>query len=233
MRAYLEHTRRLPVALVLAVPLLLLYQAGLLAVGFDALNGADVFTVTLMERLGHRGYLIVNGVVVLGFLGGAWALNRKRQFHPRWFLPLVGECALYAATMGTAILFVMDKAHLLGPGEAIAKMSLATRIVISAGAGLHEELVFRLALIPGMALAFARMLGSKRDDAVLPVSLAVVASSVLFSLAHFLAEPFTWFAFWYRGLAGLVFAALFAARGFAVAAYTHFLYDVYVLVLAR
>jgi hypothetical protein len=42
-------------------------------------------------------------------------------------------------------------------------------------------------------------------------------------------DPFAWFSFWYRTIAGLIFAGIYLGRGFAVAAYTHALYDIYIL----
>ncbi|HOI10403.1 MAG TPA: CPBP family glutamic-type intramembrane protease, partial [Myxococcota bacterium] len=62
---------------------------------------------------------------------------------------------------------------------------------------------------------------------------AVVLSSLAFSLAHHLGaiEPPAAYVFWYRALAGIVFGGVFLARGFAVAAYAHFLYDVLVMLL--
>ena len=63
---------------------------------------------------------------------------------------------------------------------------------------------------------------------------AAVASSLLFSAVHYVgpyADAWTPFSFAFRFLAGMVFAALYAVRSFAVAVYTHALYDVLVLVL--
>ncbi|MCA9638481.1 MAG: CPBP family intramembrane metalloprotease, partial [Myxococcales bacterium] len=62
----------------------------------------------------------------------------------------------------------------------------------------------------------------------------LVISSLVFSLAHHVgpaAEAFTFDAFVYRTLAGVFFAIVYQLRGFAVAAWTHALYDVYVLSL--
>ena len=127
--------------------------------------------------------------------------------------------------MGTIILFVMREARLLGASGEFRGPIQA--IVLSAGAGFHEELVFRLFLLGGMALGLKKILP---NQPWLGVTIAVVVTSVLFSLAHYVGPPeFTWYTFWYRSFAGIFFAALFVARGFAVAAYTHALYDIYVM----
>ena len=62
-------------------------------------------------------------------------------------------------------------------------------------------------------------------------TLAVTASSLVFSLAHHAGvpgEPFTWFAFIFRWLAGVFFAWVFVVRGFGVAVGTHTAYDLLV-----
>ncbi len=88
------------------------------------------------------------------------------------------------------------------------------------GAGLYEEALFRLASIP---LLF-RVLRLVLVPALPACTLAITASSLLFSLAHHAGAPgeaFTWFAFVFRWLAGVFFAWVFVARGFGVAVGTH------------
>ena len=60
---------------------------------------------------------------------------------------------------------------------------------------------------------------------------AVLATSLLFSAAHHVigGEPWHIGVFVYRTLCGLIFAALFWWRGFAVDVYTYTLYDIFVL----
>ena len=63
------------------------------------------------------------------------------------------------------------------------------------------------------------------------IVIGLIVSSILFSLVHYLgAEAFALNSFVYRALAGAVLVALYEWRGFAVAVYTHAIYDVYVLV---
>ena len=101
--------------------------------------------------------------------------------------------------------------------------------VISAGAGLHEELIFRVLGMGGLGFLLSGLTGRRRAWLF-----ALVLSSLIFSLAHHVGpagEPFTYAAFVYRSLAGVFFAMVYQLRGFAVAAWTHALYDVYVLSL--
>jgi hypothetical protein len=95
------------------------------------------------------------------------------------------------------------------------------------GAGVYEEALFRLALVP----LFFGVLRLLQMPTVLASSLAVTSSALLFSLAHHAGTPgeaFTWFAFIFRWLAGVYFAWVFVVRGFGVAVGTHSAYDVLV-----
>ena len=95
------------------------------------------------------------------------------------------------------------------------------------GAGVYEEALFRLVLIP-LLFAALRVL---QTPAVLASTLAVTAAGLLFSLAHHAGMPgeaFTWFAFIFRWLAGVYFAWVFVVRGFGVAVGTHTAYDILV-----
>ena len=106
--------------------------------------------------------------------------------------------------------------------------SLGEVAVISAGAGLHEELVFRVVLMGGMTTLLPVFIGR------LPAwAFALAFSSLVFSGVHHLGptgEEFTMVAFVYRSLAGIIFGLLYQWRGFAIAAWTHTLYDVIVLI---
>ena len=213
----------------MVLPLLVFYEAGLLIVGHRAMNGADFVTQNILLYGGRTGFIILNVLLVAGFVAAVTHLRKRGTLDWRFFGPLAAESALYALSLGTIVIFVMRKAHLLDVGDPLEGTGVLTRLVVSAGAGMHEELVFRLLMIPAIAAAwrFLPVIGGKASA----IPAAVILSSVLFSLAHFMAEPFGWHPFWFRTFAGLGFAMIYALRGFAVAAWTHALYDVYVLVL--
>ena len=100
-------------------------------------------------------------------------------------------------------------------------------IVGFVGAGIYEESLFRLALVPVLALGF-RMLLAKR---LMAATLAIFVSAAIFAIAHHAGaqgEAFSWYAFVFRCAAGVGFAGLFALRGFGIAVGAHIAYDVMV-----
>ncbi len=227
---YFSDTRRLGISLVLTLPLLVAYQIGLLVVGFEALNGAD-FVTRMLLKLGGVGFLVANASLLLVFGLTAAAMNGSGKGVTGYFVPLFIESGIYAVGLGYGVLVVMREVQLVAWPAAAPALTLPPdvlqRLVISAGAGFHEELVFRLGLFVGFGALLTRALGDEWKG--LAAVLALVVSSLAFSLAHFTAEPFAWFPFWFRLFAGAAFGALCWARGFAVAVYTHALYDVWVL----
>jgi hypothetical protein len=115
----------------------------------------------------------------------------------------------------------------LSVGAAAAQLGPIEKIVMAAGAGFHEEVTFRVILFSGAA----RLLTSLGTRALPAFLLTALLSSLVFAFVHHLGaagEGLTVAAFSFRTLAGLYLCALYAARGFAVAVYTHALYDVLV-----
>jgi hypothetical protein len=226
-------------SLLLVLPLFLIYQIGVLLMP-STYNGADLITSQMLRLLhGHADtYLLINLGLAAALVALMLVLRRKNEFDPRLFVPVLLESAIYAVTMGSLICFVMvDLLHVdpkmwigaplaTGPEQA----NPLAKLVLSLGAGVHEELVFRLLMVGGGTWLLAQLIGVNRWVAIVT---SMLISSVLFSAAHHLigGEPFRVGAFVYRILCGLVFATIFQTRGFAVAVYTHALYDIYVLIV--
>jgi hypothetical protein len=210
----------LAASLVLVFPLLLLYEVGVLFAG--SVNGADVVTRLLFAALGRPAYLALHALIAAGFLlwlrrGRRWATLRLEVAAP-----LILEAALYALAIGAAISMVLDR--VLGLGVS------GGSVIAALGAGVHEELVFRLALLGGLVALFEgspHLAGRPRAA----VALAFVVSSLAFAAAHHLGahgEPWTAHAVLFRVLAGAAFGAIFWFRSLAHAVYAHAIYDLLV-----
>ncbi len=224
---------------ILVFPLFATYQIGIL-IGARGRNGVDFVTSGLIElcRRDLGTYLQLLAGLLIGYgLLLLW-LGRTGRFKLRAFLPMLGEATVYAFFMGALINGVIrqfvDIMPMLSltPLLNVADFGARDVLVLSAGAGLHEELVFRVLLMGGLVRLFA--LPNMPLGRVAGALWALVISSLIFSLVHHVGpsgEVFTSFAFIYRTLAGLIFGTLFWLRGFAVAAWTHAIYDVFVLAL--
>jgi len=226
--------KNLLTSLVLVFPLFLVYQFGVLFT-LPMLNGADFLTVFLFRNLGLStgAYLAYTAAVAVAFVIAVALLRRKQKFDPKLIVPVLVESAIYALTMGSLIVFVMTRVLHVSPRLAggIAGQGLGTRFVMSLGAGVWEETIFRLGIMTGLVVLLERVLGMGRWVAV---ALALLVSSVLFSAMHHIppyGDPLQLGVFVFRVLAGCFFALIYWFRGFAIAVYTHALYDVYVLLV--
>ncbi|MCP4445707.1 MAG: CPBP family intramembrane metalloprotease [Myxococcales bacterium] len=219
-------------SLLLVFPLFLAYELGLLLT--PASNGVDFTSRLIFDAVERdpQNYLLVHLLMAVAFLLLLHMLHRRGILELERIWPVVLESCIYALTLGCFIIFVMDSLlglELLAVG---GSAQLGNALVISLGAGVHEELVFRLGLMGIGGLLLTRLFA--RPGAAIFV--AAVLSSLAFAMAHHLGaagEPFEVALLAYRFIAGLAFAAIFYYRSLAHAVYSHFLYDLYVLGVAH
>jgi membrane protease YdiL (CAAX protease family) len=234
-KGYLEQTRDFTNSVILIAPLLVAYEAGLLLSG-EGWNGVDFVTGAVLHLGGLKALLIMNVVILILTAIAAGRREEARSFSPSLLPGLLVESLFYAVIMGFLINLVMR--HIPGLGGATANLSLLGKLTASAGAGVNEEVFFRLLLLGGLAWVLGNKgkgKGKKEKEegrGTLAYAVAAVVSSLAFSAVHHLGplgDPFSLDVFVYRFFAGMVLAMLFLTRGLAVAVYTHALYDIYVL----
>ncbi len=213
------------------LPLFATYHVGILFRP-RAANGADLFTRLVAWLLGRSLslYLLVLAVLVICWYAYLKSRPGRRALKAAgWPLGLV-ESLFYALIMGPVAGLVLRKLHLIGTGAAAG--DLLSALVLSSGAGFYEELVFRLLLLTGINI-FVKKISRPGISRWLSLPLALVVSSVLFSLAHHVgpgAERITSTAFVFRTVLGLFLGVIFLFRGIDRAAWSHFFYDVIVVV---
>lgn len=240
LRDYLQATRAPRYSLTLALPLLLLYEALAFLLSGDAYagvrNGADVLLKTLFVWLGGRTGLTVFAALLLG-TGAYFAIrDGRRHGWPRrgYLAGMAGEAVLYALLLGgvTATL-----TSWLLPGGipmfaalaqgGLQEFDLATQLTISLGAGIYEELLFRVLLVSALVALAARGFGWSAAPAG---TFAAVTGALIFSAFHYIGafgDPWELGSFTFRAIAGLLFSGLYLTRGLGITAWTHALYDVF------
>ena len=230
LRAYHRYTRSATYGVLSAVPLFVLYEVMIVAVNTGTRApvrvGAGVWLKDLLALTGARGGLIL--ILIAGIAAvAAYFIDRNRNIpvRGRYFLGIIAESTVYAIVVAVlvsslvAVLFALIP-PLDGP--------LWTQLALSIGAGLYEELFFRVLLVGGLALAFRPFFAAESRAYVL----AALLGAALFSFVHYvgpLGDPFELPSFTFRFAFGLAMNVLFLWRGFGVAAWTHALYDVMVV----
>lgn len=243
MREYFRLSRTLTYSLLFVAPLFILYEIGAAYLnGLESTplrNGADVLLRTLVASGGVRSTAGFTGVL-LAIALVLIIIERRRQRVPlraTIFAGMLLESLAYAlvfgAVVGTATQWVLrgTRLGLAAAAGPVSGLSLREGLVLSLGAGIYEELVFRVLLVGGLFGIFRSSGVGRRPAGFFSATLA----ALVFSGFHYIGpygDPFTISSFLFRFLAGLAFSALFLVRGFGVTAWTHALYDV-VLFLAR
>lgn len=235
VKDYLNDSRAPRYSVLMALPLLLLYEGLSFALNGSSYagvrNGADVLLKSLFLSFGGTRGLLVFDVLLFGV--GAVLVWRDMRAHPgalagRTFIMMMVESALYAVLFGlvvgklTSLLLGIPAMLQIGGG----KLDLPTQLVTSLGAGIYEELLFRVLLTGGLLKLFMAVFGMGRGGASV---LAVVLSALIFSGFHYvgsLGDTFTLQSFTFRAIAGLIFSGLYVTRGIGITAWTHALYDV-------
>jgi membrane protease YdiL (CAAX protease family) len=104
-----------------------------------------------------------------------------------------------------------------------------TLLMLSIGAGLYEELLFRVLLVGALAWGATKVLGLRP----LPAGIAAtIVGALIFSAFHYIGpygDRLNIYSFVFRAIAGMFFSGLYLLRGFGITAWTHSLYDVFLL----
>lgn len=229
---YLSQSARPLTSLAFVLPFLIFYEIGALMLSPEsARNGADVWLREFLGLLGFGQYLLLPFATVAILLG--WHHTKREPWRVR--PKVVGCMFVESAIWGGALLLV---AMLLGnmftllPSLELISDGFISRVIGPFGAGLYEELLFRLILLP---IVFGCMKAAGWTDRA-SWFVAIVLTSLLFSAAHYkifssLGDEFELYSFSFRFVAGACFSLLFIFRGFGIAVGAHALYDVFVTML--
>ena len=228
--------------LLFLAPLLVVYELGVIWLGgsrSDELrNGADHWMRGWLRQTGCERTLWLPLFVVAGLLAWQHVGKYRWKASPDALLGMFAESLLFAFCL-VAIGQLQDLAFrhcqmvttiAVEDCEITASnISFSTwqQIVNYVGAGVYEEVLFRLCLLP-LCYGAWRLLQLPRKPAMI---LAVVLTSVLFSVAHYIgpaADVFSMFSFTFRVLAGMFFAILLVSRGFGITVGSHVAYDLLV-----
>jgi membrane protease YdiL (CAAX protease family) len=233
---YLHLSKTLTYSFLFVLPLLIIYEGGtwLLNLGRtgEVRLGADLWIRDFLSLLGLGGTFWVAALVVL--VGGVILFVERRKgirLRIGYFALMLAESSVYAVVVGLLVSSLVSGLVGAAPALQIAGTSnVASGLVLSLGAGVYEELIFRLVLVT----ALAALLGFLPIGRTARYVVAAIVGALIFSWVHYvgsLAYPFTLESFLFRAFMGLALNGLFLLRGFGIAAMTHSLYDVLVTLM--
>ncbi len=208
--------------LLFVLPLTALYE---LTAGVNGAGGQLLAQGLIRGLLGWFGFVgaWMPAAALLATLL-AWHRLRRDRWRTRWWVgpAMAGESLVLAVPL---LVF----GALFQPSPATTVASLGARLNAALGAGIYEELVFRLLLIGGLAWLLAEAFRVPRPAALWT---AAALAAVLFSLCHFKpmgAEPFAWNSFWFLLAAAGYLSVVFVERGLGVATGCHVAYNLFLV----
>ncbi|MEZ4699864.1 MAG: CPBP family intramembrane glutamic endopeptidase [Rhodothermales bacterium] len=235
---YLGLTRTGTYGFLSALPLILLYEVLIISANRGRSGeirvSSEVWLKEILASMGLQSLHLLAGIVlVIGFGIVIYERQKKIPIRIRYFAGILIESSLYAvlvAMLVSEIVWRIFDPQLLPPNMILqdAVPDLWTQIALSIGAGIYEELLFRVIVVGGVYLFLHALLGFKS----VAYLVAAVSGALLFSFVHYigpLGDPFTMTSFTFRFLFGLALNILYLTRGFGVAAWTHALYDVMIV----
>ncbi len=149
---------------------------------------------------------------------------KGQRFRLPYFWYMLLESIVYAAVLG---LIVGAVTGFILNMEDLAGRTLVARLVSHIGAGIYEELFFRVGILTVLATLLHRSRHFSVDSSRV---MALLFSSFFFAAFHYLPTfgvAFELTSFVFRFWAGMVLGSLFLLRGFGITAYAHAFYNIF------
>ena len=231
MSNYWRFSRSSYYSVVAALPLLVAYEILVILTqsrDWGIRNAADMWIRTFLMafdlRPQHLTFVMIG--IAFALIPLAMARSSGVKLKAKYFLLMFAEAFAYSVVLGVVLQSILRLSGLAAgsPGNGALQ-----NFALSLGAGLFEEIIFRVILLNLLYLLLNFVFKNKVTAAVI----SVLAASFLFSLSHYIgsmADSWELYSFMFRWIAGMLFTVLYFMRGFAITAYTHALYDIWVLV---
>jgi len=222
-RGYLRASRTATYGLLGIVPLFCIYEIlawfGSRRSMIEARNSIDLWLRSLIESLGLNAQWVLIVCLALALLSALWLREASTTpLRMSYFFLMILEGAAYAAVIGYPL-------SRLTRSLLSASPLTSSQLMLAFGAGAYEELIFRALFYDVTVRTLRRYYAMPARSAYIA---AAVFSSFLFSAFH--GEPLSFYNSLYRFFTGVLFCALYSGRGLAVTAWTHTLYDLFLLV---
>jgi len=227
-RAYFRFTKHYYYGFVMVIPMFILYEIGLFIVykdlQFKVRNLIEYFFKSAIQNVGCSIFFTVSIVLMLTAILFCRPRKDFLVFRLKYFFVAVAESFLYAILFAFFTIKFYSMMFLIGGNV----NDIFLKLALSLGAGVYEELLFRVILFGGLVFILSKIFKLQRFFVVF---LALVISSILFSWAHFfgVTERFSLYSFIFRFFGGAFFCVIYRLRGFAIVAYTHAIYDILVV----
>jgi|3_EtaG_2_1085321.scaffolds.fasta_scaffold01248_13 hypothetical protein len=233
-KTYFSDTKNLLYSFLISLPLFLAYELLILISQPDSSQivriSVDSWFKSVFSLFGVNAVSITLLIVALF---GMYILYKEREqlreLRFKYFPAMIGESTIYAVLVTLVATYFVSMVFAISANVPISTLTGLQKFALSLGAGLYEELFFRVILVSVLIWVFQKVFNNKNWAAI---TAAVILSAFLFSMVHYvgsMGDPFTLSSFAYRFVFGLMLNGIYVWRGFGIAAWTHALYDLMVL----
>ena len=233
LKRYFSTTHSLLYSYLISLPLLLLYEVLIFVSQPDPQHvvriSVDVWIKTLFSYLGQD---VLSITLIFVALIGVVVLYRERDrlssLNMSYFFTMLIEASAYAFLLALIISSTVSGLLQMVQTSPVESLSTVQQLALSLGAGLYEELFFRVILVSALLYIFKKVFTKQ----YISFGLAMIIAALLFSLVHYIGaygDAFTFSSFLFRFLFGLALNAIYIWRGFGMAAWTHAIYDLMVI----
>ncbi|MBU2512971.1 CPBP family intramembrane metalloprotease [bacterium] len=230
MSEYFKHSSHRFYGAVTALIMILLYEIFLMweaPSGSMIRNAPEAWIRNLLNFLGVSHYHISFLMLGIAIIAIPLFYDSSVVLKKRIAILMILESIGWGIISGFLIQLVISRLFFMTgsvTGSFIGDLGLAI------GAGLFEELLFRV-LLTTLLIRVAFQFIKVRWVSIL---FAIIVASFLFSTAHYIGsagDSFELYSFLFRFFAGIWFTTLYSVRGFAIVCMTHALYDIFIIAL--
>ena len=227
-RQYLNSSRSIHYSLILVLPILAIYEFGIFILFrdsfFEMRNTGEVMLRNFFTVINLNNPYIISVILLIIFIGvmiRGYRIEKKPGVHANFLIYMMIESMLWGAVLYISLfMFSEIPLQLITLQDKLANMNLAI------GAGIFEELVFRVVIITALVTIHHRGLGFSESSAGI---FSIIIAAVIFAGFHLFMEPFTVSVFSQRIIGGVFLGTLYTFRGYGISVYSHIIYNFLIL----
>ncbi len=225
---YLNSSKSFHYSLILTLPVLAIYEFGILLLFkdsfFELRNTGEILLRSFFEYLGLNNPIIVSSILLVLFIVimvRGYKIEKKPGIHANYFIYMLLESMLWGS-----LVFICLQLFTQLPLQIVTMQEKLLNVNLAIGAGIFEELIFRLVLIGSILIILDRGIALDRR---VSVPLAILLSAIVFASFHLFMEVYSFPVFSQRVFGGILLGTLFYLRGYGISVYAHIIYNILIL----
>lgn len=227
-KQYLQSSRSIHYSLILVLPILAIYELGIFVLFrdsfFEMRNSGEILIRSFFTTINLTNPYIISSLLLLIFIAvmvRGYRIEKKPGVRANFIIYMLMESMLWGSILYISLHLFSDlPLQILRLEDKLANMNLAI------GAGIFEELIFRMVVISALFVVLEKGLGFGESSAGI---VAIVFAAFIFAGFHLFMEPFTIPVFAQRMAGGVFLGVLYTYRGYGISAYSHIIYNFLIL----